>query len=65
MKYRIDNSKISGNEYEINIYLHKDEWALPLFISVWKHGDGLMNACLDMSIHILCVSIQFEWWKWK
>ena len=65
MKYTIDHWKTSGNEYEIDACFHWDYWAIPICIYWWKHADGLYNACLDISLHILCFSFHFEWWAWK
>jgi len=64
MKYVIDHTKTSDNEYELDACFHWDYWAIPFCIYWWKHADGLYNACLDVSIHILCFSFHFEWWKW-
>ena len=65
MKYVIDHSKTSGNEYELDVCFSYDYWALPLCIYWWKHADGLYNAWLDISVRILCFGFYFEWFKHK
>lgn len=65
MKYVIDHSKTCGNKYELAACFHWDYWALPLSIYWWKHADGLYNAWLDVSVHVLCFSFHFEWFRHK
>jgi len=64
MKYVINHSETSGNEYELDACFHRDYWAIPISVYWWKFEDGLCNVCLDISIHILCFSFHFERWKW-
>ncbi len=57
-------------EIELDVCLHQDCWALPIFLSwrgicdVGRFKGRFRCRTLVIALHILCVSFHFTWWKW-